>query len=443
MTHRPVSSSPGRPAATWLQAGVAVVLPIVIAVGVSSVSPHGEPPPLLAVTGTHFPGANLPYVRQTLGPEPGYRPRITNVRITDLDRDGRADVLVCDGQKNRVFCYRQLAGNKWDEVPLGGELNCPVCATPADIDGDGDTDVVVAVLGSIWPTDDRVGQVVLLENHGGKFVARLLLDDLRRVSDVQAGDLDGDGDLDLSVAEFAYNRGAVRWLENRGSGKFRDHELFVTSGPSHVPIADFDSDGDLDIVALVSQEHEEIWAFENVGKGEMRPRLIHAFVNFDLGSAGLVPADLDKDGDLDLIVSVGDNLEINYHFPQPWHGCIWLENLGGWKFTPRRAGNVGGVYAAAVTDLDLDGDNDLVLACMFNDWRTPGSASLVWLENDGKQNFAARQLADSPIYLATVAAGDLNGDGRPDIVAGSLHLMEPFDRLGRVTMWLSRKSGDK
>jgi hypothetical protein len=38
-----------------------------------------------------------------------------------------------------------------------------------------------------------------------------------------------------------------------------------------------------------------------------------------------------------------------------------------------------------------------------------------------------------------VAVGDLNGDGGADIVAGGLHILEPFDRLGRMTMWLSRK----
>ena len=58
---------------------------------------------------------------------------------------------------------------------------------------------------------------------------------------------------------------------------------------------------------------------------------------------------------------------------------------------------------------------------MFNDWRRPGTASVVWLENDGRQNFTPRQIADRPTHLATVACGDLNGDGRADIVAGSLH----------------------
>jgi hypothetical protein len=259
------------------------------------------------------------------------------------------------------------------------------------------------------------------------------------VSDVQAGDLDGDGDMDIAAAVFGFRHGEVLWLENRGGGRFRDHLLLTTQGPSHVPVGDFDGDGDPDLVALVSQDHEEVWAFENHGKGKLVPRLISKSLNFDLGSAGLTAADLDRDGDLDLILSAGDNLEVNHHYPQPWHGCVWLENQGGWRFQSWRIGFVGGVYAAAVADFDGDGDNDVVAACMFNDWRTPGAASLVLLENDGRQTFTPRMIADRSIHLATVAAGDLNGDGRPDIVAGSLFLSDPPDRAGRVTLWRSRK----
>lgn len=425
----------------WLLGG-AVLQPVLIWAALTFLPLHGESLPVSPSPVSHFPLSALRFDQRTLGPEPGFRPQITNVQIVDLDKDGRIDVIVCDAQRNRVYWYRQLRDGKWEEVALGDELNCPACATPVDLDGDGDLDLLVALLGSVQPTNDRVGQVVWLENQAGIFRDHVLLDDVRRVSDVQAGDLDGDGDIDIAVAVFGFHHGEILWLENRGNGRFRDHLLFATQGPSHVPIGDLDGDGDLDIVALVSQDHEEVWAFENRGSGEFTPRRLHGFLNFDFGSAGLIATDLDKDGDLDLILSAGDNLEINHHYPQPWHGCVWLENKGGWRFEVRRLASVGGVYAAAVADFDGDGDNDVVAACMFNDWRKPGSASLVLLENDGRQTFTPKMIADRPIHLATVAAADVNGDGKPDIVAGSLFLSDPPHRSGRVTLWLQQKIED-
>lgn len=350
---------------------------------------------------------------------------------------------MCDGQRNRVFLYRSKPSGGWDEVALGDELNCPAGAVPVDLDGDGDLDLVVAVLGSVLPTDEEVGQVVWLENRNGTFVTRVLLDHVRRVSDVQPADLDGDGDVDLAVAVYGFHHGEVLWLENRG-GRFHDHQLLATQGPSHVPIADFDGDGRPDIAALVSQDHEEVWLFRNRGNGEFAPeRAFHTF-NFDLGSAGLSSVDLDRDGRPDLLLVAGDNLEVNHHYPQPWHGCLWLRNAGGGRFEAVRIANVGGAYAAAVADFDGDGDNDVVLACMFNDWHRPGAASLVLLENDGHQTFTPKTLAAQPIHLATVAAGDLNGDGRPDVVAGTLNLDTPApDATGRVTVWLSRNGAGR
>ncbi len=433
----------GRPWLPVVLVAVALALPAGVFLGLPHVPSwrpvEATPSPVVL----KFPPSTLPLTRTALGRAPAGKPLITNVQILDLDQDGIPDVLVCDAVLNRVVWYRQAPRGVWQERVLGDvDLAAPCHVSAVDLNGDGHLDLVVAVLGSVYPTDDPVGKVVWLENDGKQnFTTHVLLDDLRRVADVQAGDLNGDGKPDLAVAEFGYDRGRVLWLENKGGGRFRDHELYVAPGAIHVPLVDLDGDGKLDIVTVISQEEEEVVTFENLGGGKFRRRLLYGQVNFDFGSSGLFVADLNGDGKPDLLLTGGDNLEITYNAPQPWHGCILLENRGDWKFAPRRIATVGGVYAAGVGDLNGDGHPDVVLVSMFNDWRSPGSASVVWLENDGQGNFKTWQIADTPSHLATVAVGDLDGDGRADIVAGSLHVLGPFDRLGRVTLWTSAKGG--
>lgn len=382
--------------------------------------------------------SELPFEYQPTQAEVMGLPQITNVQIVDFNRDGVNDLLVCDALGSRVLLVERDNDGSWIESTLVADVAAPAHATVVDIDQDNDNDLIVSVLGNIMPDDHVIGRVELFENIDGEFRRHVILDDVRRVADVQFGDFDGDDDLDLAVAVFGYSRGSVLWLENQGDFKFRDHELLSGPGTIHVPVGDYDQDGDLDIAAIVTQDEEELWGLENLGDGEFKKRRLWMTINPDLGSAGLVQCDLDQDGDLDLVLPVGDNLEDFDAYPQPYHGCYWFENCGDWQFEPHRISDLGGTYAAAVDDLNGDGNEDIVLVSLTNNWLEPNNASIVWLENDGQQNFKTWQIAAAPLHLVTVATGDLDGDGLPDIAAGSLNVRRPHRKLGRISTWLNR-----
>jgi len=364
------------------------------------------------------------------------RPLVAQLSIVDLDRDGLSDIVACDVLENRVVWLRQAPRGTFTESAVGTEVRAPAHAEAVDIDRDGDLDLLVASLGVMFPSNARIGSVVVLENDGrGRFTNRVLASEIARVADVRAGDFDGDGDLDLAVAGFGYDDGETHWMENLGNWRFRSTRLLNLSGAINVEIADLDRDGDLDITSLVSQEWEEVYAFVNDGRGHFEPRLVWGSTNDDFGSSWLTAADLDKDGDIDFLYSNGDAFDYAPPSGRPWHGVQWLENTGALNFTFHRLADFSGASSPQPVDIDGDGDLDVVVVSAYNAWDDPSAQSLVWLENDGRMRFAMHDLAASPTHLVTVAAGDLTGDGLPDLATGGMHISRPYDRMSRITMW--------
>jgi hypothetical protein len=369
---------------------------------------------------------------------PDDRPLVAQVSVADLDRDGLADVIVCDAAVNRVTWIRQAPAGTFTETPLA-DVPGPAHAQAVDLDGDGDLDVAVASLGVLFPNDAPIGAVIVLENDGRQtFTTHVLIDKVARVSDVRAGDLDRDGDLDLAVAQFGYDHGETRWMENRGGWRFESHLLQSLSGPINAEIADADGDGDLDIVSLVSQEWEEIYVFENDGRGHFTPRRIFGASNEDFGSSWITLADLDKDGDVDVVYSNGDAFDYAPPTGRGWNGLQWLENRGGLTFRYHRIGDFSGASSPQAVDMDGDGDLDVALVSAYNNWNRPDALSLAWFENDGTMTFTLRPVTGTPTHLITLAVGDLDKDGRPDLVTGGMHMSYPFDRMSRVTIWMHR-----
>ena len=186
--------------------------------------------------------------------------------------------------------------------------------------------------------------------------------------------------------------------------------------------------GDLDIVSLVSQEWEEIYVFVNDGHGAFTPTRVFGASNEDFGSSWISLADLDRDGDTDVIYSNGDAFDYAPPTGRGWNGLQWLENRGNVRFVYHRIGDFSGASSPQAADLDGDGDTDIAVVSAYNNWEKPDAQSLAWFENDGKMGFTLHPLATSPTHLITLAIGNIDGDSRPDLVTGGMHMSYPYDR---------------
>jgi len=365
-------------------------------------------------------------------------PFLGHVQIIDLDQDGRPDVLLCDSDKSTVtWIHKRNA--VWKEDILATVRN-PAHTQVFAGEHNGNLDIVVGALGTLRPSDELVGSVVLFSNQGAmQFTPVTILDHVSRVADVEPGDFDGDGDLDFVVAAYgAINQGEVGWLENKSDKTYQYHLIVKKTGAINVLPTDLNGDGHLDFVALFAQEHEEISAFINDGKGGFQERVLFKAATPAFGSSGIQLVDLDQDGDVDILYTNGDNLDLPTIIPRPYHGVQWLENMGNLNFVWHDIYRCYGAYCAVAGDLNNDGHLDIVVATLFNDWSDPKRASLLWLENNGQQVFKPHSIATQPTHLISAAIGDMDGDGRLDIVTCGMYGFPPFDRMGRVTLWKNR-----
>jgi hypothetical protein len=314
-----------------------------------------------------------------------------------------------------------------------------------DLDGDGILDVLVANLGSFYPTDDRCGSVVWLRGRpDGTFTPIPLLEGVGRVADVRAADFRGVGKLDLVVAAFGWRKtGEVLYLENRTTDwsrpKFVPRMLDARHGAIHVPVGDIDGDGRPDFVALISQEHETVVAFLNQGDGKFKKKTLYQAPHPGYGSSGIELVDLNGDGLLDVLYTNGDSLDPPYLL-KPYHGVQWLENTGKFPFRHHHLASMYGAMRAVAADFSGRGRKEIVAvsflpARWFPERKGLGLDAAVLLERTAPGKVVRHPLEKVACEHFTCAAGDLFGDGTMHLVTGNFWFTE--GRKGRpgVTVW--------
>jgi len=348
---------------------------------------------------------------------------IAHVERARLVADAEPHLVLCDMLNGTVGLWSP--GQRTAPLMSLASLGAPAHAQIVDFDADGLEDLLVADLGGFQVGDHDRGQVVWLrQDTQGRFEERALLSGVGRVADARAADFDDDGDLDLVVAEFGWlATGKLLLLENRGAADFEIHVLDARTGPMHVPVLDFDGDGDLDIVTVHAQQHEIIVLHRNDGDLSFETVTLFQAPHPGWGSTSIEPVDLDRDGDLDVVAVNGDILD-SYQV-KPVHGVQLLENTGAGQMRHTLLATLPGAHRSKCIDLDGDGDLDILAAAFLPEEGIPRNVdkatveSLIWLEQVAPLEFERHSLEAGMADHAALDALDVDGDGDVDVVVGS------------------------
>ena len=279
----------------------------------------------------------------------------------------------------------------------------------ADIDNDGDMDVLGAAMNANditwWENTDGTGT---------SWTEHIVDEDFGGAISVYAVDIDDDGDTDvLGAGHYADD---ITWWENTdGTGtSWTEHTIDGSfDGAKSVYSADIDGDGDTDVLGAAQQADDITWGENTDGTGTSWTEHI-VDGNFDV-VVSVYSTDVDGDGDADVLGAAAIADDITWWENTDGTGTSWTEHTVD--------GNFDGAASVYSTDVDGDGDADVLGAAT-------GVDDITWWENtDGTGTSWTEHTVDGDFDGAySVYAADVNGDGAMDVLGAAVNADE-------ITWW--------
>jgi gliding motility-associated-like protein len=226
------------------------------------------------------------------------------VFAADMDGDGDMDILSASNTDNTIAWYENNgdANPTWTANDIATDAAGANSVFAADMDGDGDMDIV-----SSSANDNTIAWYENDGNANPTWAAADIATSANSARSVFVADMDGDGDMDIVSA--SYNDNTIAWYENNGNANptWTATDIATSAaGALSVYAADMDGDGDMDIVSASMLDNTIAW-YEN--NGDANPTWTVADISTSAaGARDVHVADMDGDGDMDIVsADFGDN----------------------------------------------------------------------------------------------------------------------------------------
>jgi hypothetical protein len=338
---------------------------------------------------------------------------VGEVALADFDGDGDLDAFASiRGNFDELTSVRIWRNN--GNGTLASSISFPTGTGPADIvaadfTGDGKPDIVTANAG---------GNSVSLVRHNGQtgasagFLAPVNFPVSTDLEQISAGDVNGDGKLDLAVSGFNGVDVTLSVLINNGSGNFAAPVNYQSAPGSRifsyaVTLRDLNNDGKAELIgggmySAGSSDYGALIVRRNTGSGAFGTAEIYQFENYIPSPKEITTGDINGDGFTDIIAAVPSG-RANEGFE-----TLLSNGVGGFQ-TPK-------YYEASqqtfdVAAFDVDGDGDLDVATLAN-----SSAAVTIHENPGNGVFRILPRYNVASLSDAVESADIDNDGDTDIV---------------------------